>query len=143
MGTRTARRRNWIRKTEPIDDQRKLTRKDPALICRECGRFLENTAGGNFAICPDYHGKLRRRLTERELAFLDACRRADQATAMAEGAAEASKLRGGRWDVLGTVCKRGRFCTPAKAAKLMDAGTIVALVDGRHYRFEPIEKAEA
>jgi hypothetical protein len=25
----------------------------------------------------------------------------------------------------------------------MDAGTIVALVDGRHYRFEPIEKAEA
>lgn len=41
------------------------------LKCRECGKFLENTAGGNYATCPRLHGKLQLKLTRAEELIID------------------------------------------------------------------------
>lgn len=35
--------------------------------CHECGAYLENTAGGNFSLCPNYHGRLKPRLNKKSI----------------------------------------------------------------------------
>jgi len=44
----------------------------PLRVCVECGAPLENTAAGNYALCPNYHGKLQPKLSDYELLMLGA-----------------------------------------------------------------------
>jgi hypothetical protein len=49
-----------------------LVRDNGELRCQEpdCGAWIWNNPGGEFAGCPKYHGKLYRRLNEAEEAYI-------------------------------------------------------------------------
>lgn len=93
--------------------------------CLECGKFLINTAGGNYSTCPEMHGKLHVKLSPYEMALI-ACSQLPVATKHKDH---------GIYVINGKCHMREATLTMGAAAKRFKEGKIVAVCDSLVERF--------
>lgn len=99
--------------------QRQWARYPQEMQCKECGAYLENTAGGNYSICPKGHGKLMPKMTLLEQRIIRIVEDMTQAGSVVR---PATWIRGNDYSVNGKTMTK---------AKRMDVAKVVAFVDGK------------